>query len=37
MNRLERLINLVAALLDADRPLTRGEVYRRVPGYEGSG
>lgn len=33
MNRLERLVNLVAALLDADRPLARGEIYDRVPGY----
>ena len=33
MNRLERLINLVAALLDAERPLTREELRHRVPGY----
>lgn len=33
MNRLERLINLTAALLDADRPLTAEELRRRVPGY----
>ena len=33
MNRLERLINLVAALLDADRPLGRDELRFRVPGY----
>ena len=33
MNRLERLLNLVAALLDAERPLPRTEIYRRVPGY----
>ena len=33
MNRLERLLNLVAALLDADRPLTRAEIHERVPGY----
>ena len=33
MNRLERLLNLVAALLDADRPLSRADISRRVPGY----
>lgn len=33
MNRLERLLNLVAALLDAGRPLARVEIQRRVPGY----
>ena len=33
MNRLERLINLVAALLDAERPLSREELHQRVPGY----
>lgn len=33
MNRLERLLNLVAALLDAGRPLSRLEIQRRVPGY----
>ena len=33
MNRLERLLNLVAALLDAPRPLPRAEIQRRVPGY----
>ncbi|MGI8684662.1 MAG: helix-turn-helix transcriptional regulator [Acidimicrobiales bacterium] len=33
MNRLERLLNLVAALLDAGRPLSRVEIQRRVPGY----
>lgn len=36
MNRLERLINLVAALLDAGRPLSRHEIAALVPGYEGS-
>ena len=36
MTRLERLINLVAALLDADRPISRTDVQQRVPGYEGS-
>jgi predicted DNA-binding transcriptional regulator YafY len=33
MNRLERLINLVAALLEAERPLSADELRRRVPGY----
>lgn len=33
MNRLERLVNLVAALLDSPRPLPRAEIQRRVPGY----
>lgn len=36
MTRLERLINLVAALLETDRPITRTELQQRVPGYEGS-
>ena len=33
MDRLERLVNLVAALLDADRPLSREELRVRVGGY----
>ncbi len=33
MDRLERLVNLVAALVDADRPLTRAELRERVGGY----
>lgn len=33
MDRLERLINLVAALKAAERPLTRLELQERVPGY----
>ena len=33
MNRLERLLNLLLALLDAGRPLSRAEIQRRVPGY----
>lgn len=33
LHRLERLINLVAALLDASQPLTAEELRRRVPGY----
>ena len=33
MSRLERLINLTAALLNTDRLLTADEVHERVPGY----
>jgi len=33
MHRLERLINLVAALLHAERPLTTEELRNRLPGY----
>jgi proteasome accessory factor B len=33
MDRLERLVNLVAALLDARRPLSREELRERVGGY----
>ncbi|HLY82719.1 MAG TPA: WYL domain-containing protein [Acidimicrobiales bacterium] len=33
MDRLERLVNLVAALLEAERPLTREELRTRVGGY----
>ena len=33
MDRLERLVNLVAALLDAERPLRAFELRERVPGY----
>lgn len=33
MHRLERLINLVAALLHAERPLTAEELRDRLPGY----
>src|SRR4051794_24331304 len=32
-DRLERLVNLVAALLEAARPLTRDELRERIPGY----
>jgi hypothetical protein len=32
VDRLERLVNLVAALLEAPRPLTRVEIHDRVPG-----
>jgi proteasome accessory factor B len=31
--RLERLVNLLAALLQADRPLSRSDIHERVPGY----
>ena len=33
MDRLERLVNLVVALLDTPRPLTREELRQRVGGY----
>ncbi len=33
MDRLERLVNLVAALLETSRPLTRSEIRERVEGY----
>jgi proteasome accessory factor B len=33
MSRIERLINLTAALLATDRPLTAEELAERVPGY----
>lgn len=33
MERLERLVNLVAALVDSPRPLTREEIRERVGGY----
>ena len=36
VTRLERLINLVAALLDTERPIPRSDLQQRVPGYEGS-
>jgi proteasome accessory factor B len=32
-DKVERLFNLVAALLETRRPLTREELHRRVPGY----
>lgn len=35
MPRLERLLNLTAALLTATRPLTRSDLRERVPGYPG--
>ena len=33
MDRLERLVNLVAALLDTPRPLSRAEIGERIDGY----
>lgn len=33
MSRLERLINLMGALVATDRPLTAAELRERVPGY----
>src|SRR5438270_13894721 len=33
MDRLERLVNLVAALIDTPRPLTRSEIRKRIDGY----
>jgi proteasome accessory factor B len=35
--KLERLLNLTAALLDTARPLTAAELRRRVPGYPEEG
>lgn len=34
--RLERLVNLLAALIDTKRPLSRDEIYSKVPGYSGA-
>ena len=33
MDKLERLLNLISALLETSRPLTAEEVRERVPGY----
>jgi len=33
MERLERLVNLVAALIDTPRPLSRAEIGARIDGY----
>ena len=33
MERLERLVNLVAALIDTNHPLTRAEIAERIDGY----
>src|SRR5438874_8949843 len=32
-NRLERLLNLTAALLNASHPLTAADIAEQVPGY----
>ncbi|HVM65829.1 MAG TPA: WYL domain-containing protein [Acidimicrobiales bacterium] len=37
MDRLERLLNLVAALIDTERPLTAEEIAEKVPGYPAMG
>lgn len=34
MRRIERLINLIAALLEAPRPLTAEEIRERIAGYD---
>ena len=33
MDRLERLVNLVAALIDTPVPLTRRQIHERIEGY----
>jgi proteasome accessory factor B len=33
MDRLERLVNLVAALIDTASPLTREQIHQRIEGY----
>ncbi len=33
MSRLERLVNLLTALTETERPLSRSDLHRRVPGY----
>src|SRR4030095_12589626 len=37
MRRVERLVNLIALLLDTRRPLTLDQVAELVPGYDASG
>ena len=37
MRKVERLVNLIALLLDTGRPLTLDQVAELVPGYEASG
>jgi proteasome accessory factor B len=34
MRRIERLINLIAALLDTERPMTAQEIRERIAGYD---
>lgn len=36
MDRLERLLDLIAALIDAERPMSRDQIHERVPGYPDS-
>lgn len=36
MRRIERLINLIAALLESSRPMTADEIRTNIAGYEGS-
>lgn len=36
VRRIERLINLIAALLETDRPMTADEIRERIAGYEQS-
>jgi proteasome accessory factor B len=35
MRRVERLINLIAALLEASRPMTADQIREQIAGYEG--
>jgi predicted DNA-binding transcriptional regulator YafY len=37
MRRIERLINLIAALLEAGRPMTADEIRTRIQGYDQAG
>lgn len=37
MGKTDRLLNLVAALINTSRPLTAEELIERVPGYSGDG
>ena len=36
MRRIERLINLIAALLDSPRPMTADEIREQIAGYQGT-
>ncbi len=36
-NKTERLVNLIALLLDSERPLTLDEIVELVPGYDAKG
>jgi proteasome accessory factor B len=33
VDRLERLVNLIAALIDTSQPLTRDQIHQRIEGY----